>query len=29
MKYPTLKPYTTLGNIKLVEGESIETRAKK
>ena len=29
MKYPTLKPYTTLGNIKLVEGESIETRVRK
>jgi len=29
MKYPTLKPYTTLENIKLVEGESIETRVRK
>ena len=29
MKYPTLKPYTTLKNIKLVEGESIETRVRK
>ena len=28
MKYPTLKPYTTLENIKLV-GESIETRVRK
>lgn len=29
MKYPTFKQYTSLGNIKLAEGESIETRVRK
>ena len=29
MKYPTFKQYTSLENIKLAEGESIETRVRK